>query len=66
MISTGSAIPAALDWVSNRWRTKTAGNGNSGKTRLAIAATDVNGEMSTTLAPSPRFAISQATPLPSD
>ena len=30
MISTGSAIPAAFDSESKRWRTNTAGNGNSG------------------------------------
>src|SRR5438874_2175502 len=63
-ISTGSPIAAALDSVSNRWRTQLAGK--NGTMRRAMSATEVNGETRTIRAPRPRFAISVATPEPSD
>src|SRR2546427_8389257 len=63
-ISTGSAIAGAFDSVSNGCRTKAAGK--NGNMRRAISTTEVNGEMRTSRAPRPRFAISEATPVPSD
>src|SRR5438132_4909893 len=63
-ISTGSPIAAALDCVSNLCRTQLAGK--NGTMRRAMSATEVNGDTRTNRAPKPRFAISVATPEPSD